>query len=142
MTPIQAPLAQARPNALRAALLAGEKMEDTAVILRTTFSQQGDDIVIRIPRTTAFSNLRVKDEIKDGKPLRSATLVINAMADDKADLLMSFPDATTGKVVQMPCKPSINVNLGMVWRQAKVAEPTIGQRITAIVNEVQAESIA
>lgn len=128
MTPVIAPLASNVPiaptSSFRERLLEGNVSNGaTTPTLHQDFTTEGDFIVIRIPKHYMFADLRTKDASVDEtgkKTNESATLVISATADKKADLAMSFMHRDKGRVLVMDAKKSINLNIGLNFRDLKV----------------------
>lgn len=124
MTPVLPPLAGNRPamrRSLADRILDNEVISDSKATLHTTFSTDAEFLIIKVPRATAWGNLRIKDELdpETNKQKQSATLVISATAAEGSDLDFTFPHVTKGVKVTMPMKPTINLSLGLVYRQFK-----------------------
>jgi hypothetical protein len=111
-------------------LLNGIKVEDSKPIYHMEFTSDDDHIIVKIPRQIAYENLRRVTEMgEDGKIKRSATLVCSASAREGSELTISFPNVAAGKVVTIPCKPTLNLNVGLVWRNAETETMAVEQGV-------------
>lgn len=123
--PLRAPSAPSAPQSSFRDMLRTGKVQvgDATPTVHTKYTTDDQDIIIRIPKKHAFNDLRTKEEHTndDGKRVKaSATLVISAIADERSDLTMAFVDNKGGNVLKMTAKPSININVGLNWRDIEV----------------------
>lgn len=94
-----------------------------AAMMRSTYTTEQHDgkeyIVIRVPKEVALDDIRWKEE-KDantGKITQSATLVISCSQAADADPDVFVMDAEKDQLITLPCKPTINLNVGLDWRK-------------------------